>query len=646
MIFFIEPPGGSRSTGRRRIGRQLLDSQRNREPLKSKGTFLARLLLSVAVAAALAPEIARSAVAYDFEGPVYYRPGEIVKDHSLILVDGTFHLFFIVVKSTGEKSFGHATSPDLRIWARQPDVLFAGPEAWDASAIWAPTMVRYPVDPRFFIMYYTGVNAYWAQRMGFALTTDFNSFCKAPSSVFPPFHGDTSWMYWYENQWSNYRDPGFFRENDTCYMVHTAHTWDWKGAIALATSTDYFTWHDAGPLCVFDSWHAIESVFLMKRNDRYHLFFTEETIEGISHMSSASLRSGWDITTRTVIDLGAASEMLDLGDDRYIFSRHTKYVTAAEPVSSIRFDTLGWYGDQPRVQMTDLLGGWTILWGTAFDHQPVFGDNPRFRGDFTTIVGFEGNWWIGTYERFDGPISGPLPGAIQGDSARGAIRSEKFAVAGSSMRLLVGGGNYPDSCYVALCDATTGAILLRETGKGTDRMDERIWDLTPYRGRSVYLTIVDNCVSPFGHINVDGIEERSTDVPLPIDNGGGSTGKTRYDGSQLSSGRIAAPGGLPAGATGAPEHVAPALSASPNPFNPETEIRARSEPGKIVTVSIYDVAGHSVRDLEARTDASGEARIRWNGEDRRGTTLPSGVYLAVLGSGGRILASAKLVLAR
>jgi hypothetical protein len=619
--------------------------QRNAKPSRSRGALLAGLLLFIAAAAALAPGIARSTVAYDFEVPVYYRPGEVVKDHSLIFVDGTFHLYFIVDVNGREKSLGHATSPDLRHWTRQPDVLFAGPEAWDAAAIWAPTVVHYPADPKFFIMYYTGVNAYYAQRMGLAMTCDLNSFYKAPSASCPPFHGDTSWMYWYENQWSNYRDPGFFKENNTCYIVHTAHTWDWKGAIALATSTDYLTWHDAGPIYVADNWHAIESVFLMKRNGRYHLFFTEETIEGVSHMSSDSLRSGWNIATRTVIDLGAASEVLDLGDDRYIFSRHSRYTTAAEPMSSIRFDTLGWYGDQPHVQMTNFLGGWTVLWGTAFDHQPVFGDNPRFRGDLATTVGFEGNGWIGTYERFNGPISGAFPGDIQGESARGAIRSQKFVVTGSSMRLLVGGGDYPDSCYVALCDATTGAVLCRETGKNADRMDERFWDLTPYRGRSVYLTIVDNCASPFGHINVDGIEERMTVLPSGGD--GGCTGKSHSNTSTRSSADPnATPGDAPAGAAGRPEPLSPSLSSSPNPFNPETEISARGEPGTIVTVSIYDVAGRSLCDLEARTDGGGDARIHWSGTDRRGAALPSGVYLAVLKSGGRILARSKLVLAR
>ena len=139
----------------------------------------------------------------------------------------------------------------------------------------------------------------------------------------------------------------------------------------------------------------------------------------------------------------------------------------------------------------------------------------------------------------------PRPGEIQGESARGAIRSEKFIVMGSSMRLLVGGGNYPDSCYVALCDAANGAILCRETGKNTDRMDERFWDLTPYRGRLAYLTIVDNCVSPFGHINVDGIEERTIDV-LPSGGKTGRTGKSRSDGaSPHSARRGATPGDGP-----------------------------------------------------------------------------------------------------
>jgi hypothetical protein len=624
----------------------------NTSPRKSPRALLAGFVLLAALAAALAPTAARGTVSYDFEGPVYYRPGELVKDHSLILIDGTFHLYFI---TTGEKTFGHATSPDLRHWTRQPDVLAAGPESWDSHAIWAPAVVRYPRSPYYLLMYFTGVNNFVAQSTGLAMSNFPSAFYKAPEDLFTPFHGDTTWMYWHENEWSNYRDPGFFTENDTCYLVQTAHTIDWNGAIALASSTDYFTWHDDGPIYVHPNWHALESVFLMKHGGRYHLFFTEETVGGISHMSSASLRSGWDIEQRTIIDDGAAAEVLDLGNDRYIFSRHTRYSTLAEPVASIRFDSLGWNGDQPHVEKTNLLAGWTILWGKAFNHQPVFGNNPRFRGDFATTVGFEGNWWIGTYERFNGPISRTFPGDVQGDSARGAIRSDPFVVTGSSMRLLVGGGAYPDSCYVALCDAATGGILRSETGKNTDRMDERFWDLASLRGKRVYLTIVDNCISPFGHINVDGIEERAAATgPGP---GGrearlneratvGASGPSRAEGDSPAAG----PSGKGAAAGEAeafpPERGSPSLSSSPNPFNPMTAISVRGAPGETVTVSIYDVTGRSLCDLRIRTDSRGEATLRWGGTDRRGAALPSGVYLAVLSSGGRVLASSKLVLAR
>lgn len=604
-------------------------------PEKSPRAMYAGFALFVAAAVVCAPATLRGAVGFDFEGPVFYQPGELVKDHALILADGTFHLYYI---TTGEQSFGYATSSDLRHWTRRRDALRAGPDAWDSQAIWAPSVVYYPYGPGYFLMFYTGVNAAFAQRTCLAMSHVPDTWNKAPDLLFTPFHGDTAWMFWNENAWSNYRDPGFFRENGTNYIVHCAHTRQWKGAIALAQSDDWFTWRDAGPIYVHGDWHALESPFLMKRNGVYHLFFTEETVGGVSHMSSVSLKSGWDILKRRIVDGGHAAEVLDLGADAYVISRHTAYSSVGGSVSTIRFDTLDWLGDEPSVEIPPPLEGWTILWGDAFDHQPVFGNNPRFRGDDTTATLFEGNSWIGTYEGFNGPLTGTYPGAWQGDGARGAIRSKDFTVTGLSMRLLVGGGTYPDSCYVALCDARSGEILLRETGKNTDRMDERIWNLYPFRGRAVYLTIVDNCGAPFGHINVDGIEERAIPVGPPPDG-------ERIP-SKSKKNRIVAVESLsPASELDRPPGP-PVFTCSPNPFNPSTELFIRSAPNAILAVSIYDIAGRALNDLEARTDARGEAIIRWSGGDRGGAPLPSGVYFAVLKNGPRIAARLKLVLAR
>lgn len=601
----------------------------------SRRARLAGFLLLAAAAVFLAPGRAGATVSFDFEAPVFFEPGEIVKDHSLILVDGTFHLYYI---TTGLRSFGYATSADLRHWTIHGDVLQAGPDDWDGEQIWAPCVVPYPSDPSYYLMYYTGVNAALAQRTGLALTAVPHLWSKASQALFVPFHGDTAWTLWSEDAWSNYRDPGFFNEGGVSYLVHSAQTRGWLGAVALARSNDYFHWEDAGPLYVHDSWHALESPFLMKRGGVYHLFFTEEEVGGVSHMASDSLLGGWDITRRSIIDGGHAPEVLDAGMDRFILSRHTSYSSDAGSVSSIRFDTLAWNGDTPRVEMTDLLGGWTTLRGTAFDHQPVMGNNPLYRGDDATSVGFEGNWWIGTYEAFSGPITGTVPGAVQGDEARGAIRSAEFKLTGFSMRLLVGGGNFPDSCYVALCDARSGEILRRETGKNTDRMDERIWDLYPIRGRMVYLLIVDDCSSPLGHINVDGIAERMTPVEPPPDDDETDLRTERIRSIGLQSSASTRRGELPSGA--------PRLDGYPNPFNPCVDLRIRHRPGAAVDITVYNVGGRAVSRLAARTGAGGEATVRWDGRDRRGASCPSGVYIAVLREGSRALAASKLVLAR
>jgi beta-fructofuranosidase len=605
--------------------------------LKSPRAFLAGFAIFGAAALSCLGGSAGGTVAFDFEGPVFYEPGQLVKDHALVSIDGAFHLFYM---TTNQRSFGYATSEDLRHWTIHGRVLAAGPDAWDSQAIWAPSVVSCPYGPAYFLMFYTGVTSVMAQRTCLAMSHVPYLWDKASDALFTPFHGDTLWMKWNENEWSNYRDPGFYRENETCYLAQTAHTRNGLGAIALAQSDDYFTWRDAGPLYVHYNWHALESPFLMKRGGVYHLFFTEEEVGGVSHMSSDSLASGWDILKRSIIDGGHAAEVLDLGSDRYIISRHTSYTSTAGPVSTIRFDTLGWDGDEPRVDMTNLLDGWTVLRGTAFDHQPVFGNNPAYRGDDTTDVGFEGNWWIGTYERFAGPLTGTEPGAVQGDGARGAIRSRAFIVTGYSMRLLVGGGDYPDSCYVALCDAASGLILCRETGRNRDAMDERIWNLSPYRGRAVYITIVDDCGAPFGHINVDGIEERMGAVtpPPPPDAKrppakGGGDGRTFA--ASLSDERLEGP--VRGGAS---------LTSSPNPCNPAARIVVRCASGEAITVSIYDVAGRAIRDLTAQTDAHGEAVVDWNGEDRFGTQLPSGVYFALLRDAQSVLARCKIVLAR
>jgi len=590
-----------------------------------------RSILSLLILILLLHSNADADVSFDFEQPVLFDRGYVMKDHSIVYRNGLYHIFYI---RGDEKSFGHASSPDLKHWTFHDTVLYTGPEEWDERMIWAPCIVDARAETGYELMYYTGVNTPVAQRACLALGSSIDSWFKAPTELFTPFHGDTSWSAWSEDTWSNYRDPHFFDDGGYHYLINTAWTKDHLGAIALARSDDYFNWTDAGPLYVHNSWHVLESSFLLKRDGRYHLFFTEEAVGGVSYMSSDSLTSGWNISNRAILDNGAAAELFQVTPDKYLISRHTGYLApSGEHISTIKIDTLTFYEDYVRVDFTKYLeGDWTVLYGSAFTRQPIFGDNPSFRGEAPGSIGFEGNWWIGTYECFYGPLTGTLPGAYQGDEATGAIRSRDFTITGDTIRLLVGGGFNPSSCYVALCDAETDRLFFRETGEDTDLMSERIWDVSKYKGRKVYLTIVDDATSPFGHINVDGIEERSNRGNVII--GGKDLIRDRYNPPSIlfsSTDR------------GGRKH---SLSNHPNPFNPSTSIAFTANPGARLSLVIYDVSGREIDRIEAIAGPDGRGLARWSGSDSLGRTVSSGVYLCVMKDGGRILSSCKLILGR
>ena len=70
----------------------------------------------------------------------------------------------------------------------------------------------------------------------------------------------------------------------------------------------------------------------------------------------------------------------------------------------------------------------------------------------------------------------------------------------------------------------------------------------------------------------------------------------------------------------------------PNPFNPDTRITFSLQEKGSVTARIYDILGRTVRTLlDERLDA-GVHSVQWDGHDRRGNALPSGVYYCRIGN--------------
>jgi hypothetical protein len=85
--------------------------------------------------------------------------------------------------------------------------------------------------------------------------------------------------------------------------------------------------------------------------------------------------------------------------------------------------------------------------------------------------------------------------------------------------------------------------------------------------------------------------------------------------------------------------------ASPNPFNPRTELSFSLPAAGQARLVIHDVRGALVRSLVDDSLAAGEHRVEWDGRDDAGRQVPSGTYVARLETGPTVEA-VKLVLVR
>lgn len=83
----------------------------------------------------------------------------------------------------------------------------------------------------------------------------------------------------------------------------------------------------------------------------------------------------------------------------------------------------------------------------------------------------------------------------------------------------------------------------------------------------------------------------------------------------------------------------------PNPFNPETKIEFYVPRASIIKVAIYNVLGQKVTGLVDLQLGPGRYIATWDGKDRFGTDLPSGVYFCKL-STTDFAKSIKMVLLR
>ena len=86
---------------------------------------------------------------------------------------------------------------------------------------------------------------------------------------------------------------------------------------------------------------------------------------------------------------------------------------------------------------------------------------------------------------------------------------------------------------------------------------------------------------------------------------------------------------------------------TPNPFNPRTDITftVPDGVGGTAELSVFTLRGEKVRAIISGPRAPGTYTVSWDGRNDRGETLPSGIYLYRLTSGGESM-TRKMVMAK
>ena len=561
----------------------------------------------------------------DFNQAFYVHPGHQTWDFCVVRPDSVYHLYYHAITeacshaSCADTIF-HATSPDLCNWELVGAALTVGPDDWDAGAIWAPDVVRDEPNQRW-VMAYTGVDTAMNQRICLAYSDDLYAWTKSPAN--PVIEPDPDKYIWDpEGNWSDFRDPFLYRQDDVWHILVTAKKWlgQATGVLYHATSSDLQTWTDVGPFFYNDGATPqllLESPQYYERGGVEHLLFGEFDTIGTSHVV-AEPPDSLSMTTRTFIDDGYAPEVDQFDPDVDIFSRLAVYQKPGSSTLSyvIRFDTLLTASDgrDLLVHMPHpLQRDFDYIAGAANFGNPTFGDNPVYRGE--PSVGVVGNGYYGSGEYYMGPLSNAgQPGTFLGPHATGTLKSYPFVITGLRLDFLIGGGYYPQTCYIALMDAETDTVIFKETGRDDPYMTPASWSLAGLNGRLAYIKIVDVEVGTMGFINLDEIIE-------------------------VGAGLAAAPDtpGVP---------VLRDLGPAPNPFNPATVLRFESRRACKVEVRIIDLRGRQLWTSQPFVCQAGANAVTWRGQDQRGHPLPAGTYLYTLETPQGVAASGKLCLVK
>jgi hypothetical protein len=153
-------------------------------------------------------------------------------------------------------------------------------------------------------------------------------------------------------------------------------------------------------------------------------------------------------------------------------------------------------------------------------------------------------------------------------------------------------------------------------------------DYTPRAG-SLAIDAGNNLAVPEGATTDVLGNERFFDDPDTPDTGQGTPPIVDIGAVEFGSGVEGGEGGITA-AGDAPAALLASVRATPNPFNPRTEIRFALDRAASVRIDIHDARGRRVDVLRPGPLPAGPQAVAWDGTGRDGRALATGVYLAVV----------------
>ncbi|MBP3666822.1 MAG: family 43 glycosylhydrolase [Clostridia bacterium] len=209
----------------------------------------------------------------------FAEPGGSLIDHSFIEKDGVLHLFYnrgyigYLWDQRFVDSIGHATTTDLLHWDIHPPVLTAEAGGHDDYQVWSPAVVEH--DGRYW-MFYTGVNFHVAQAIMLAVSDDLYHWEKVSRQ---PVWTAGDWCGWDAGKWSDCRDSMIFKDDDGTFYMYYCSTYPAedgtrRACVGAASSRDLIHWQEEGFITVPNLRSNAESPYVMKKDGKYYLFYT------------------------------------------------------------------------------------------------------------------------------------------------------------------------------------------------------------------------------------------------------------------------------------------------------------------------------------------------------------------------------------